>query len=212
MSEESSVAIINTDNTCPEGARLQVSGETGTTFLACKEPYGLDHGALESDEVRGLVQWSEPGAFWILILGTVFVGFIGLLLLVQRGVSKRGKRRGQIQDKWQEFAQAAYNTVVISERDDAVQPRQRLFHVTGGELKTLKQQLTPADYNDTANTVLRKKKRSWHDLGKLLQRHVWAIDKRRRRDADHLWGAGEQARRNQWQLGNGQIVRCLLHR
>jgi hypothetical protein len=81
----------------------------------------------------------------------------------------------------------------------------RALRVETETLRQLKNSLAPSVYN--TDHAIQFKKRYWSALGRLLQRHVWAIDKRRRRALQNLApGTASPLSEIRWYLGNGQLA------
>jgi hypothetical protein len=179
-----------------------------------KAIYGL------SDSPTSLSVWGHSPEFD----GRTWCGLIVVLSLVLglwlayalRGASKLGWRRTQfgrwfrrvgpqIQRNWDFLGRCVLKRIQIWRHDPIVQLQQTDFHEFGQTLRQLKNSLAPSVYN--TDHAIQFKKRYWSALGRLLQRHVWAIDKRRRRALQNLApGTASPLSEIRWYLGNGQLA------
>jgi hypothetical protein len=96
--------------------------------------------------------------------------------------------------QWQNLIGSRVDLLTIWRRDAVVQPRQTEFSQLGQTLNAAKKQLSLDIYNLTYRAT--GVTRLWSDLGRLLQRHPWAITKRERKNAleDYRRGLPLQAR------------------
>ena len=111
---------------------------------------------------------------------------------------------------WDRFVRTTFDHLVTNEHGNAVAPRQKEWHDAGEHLKYLKRRLPPAIYQSTVPVPLPNFKRYFHQLGELLKRHPWAIDKRaRKRELEAFLNSIPLHLRFQnlpWRLGNGAIA------
>jgi len=169
--------------------------------------YGIDSTSWNEKAIGALSPDGESWDLLPILISVLCILLTGVFWVLKYGSRRRGSRlcgircfprlsQKKIYQKWQSFGQAAYNTCVIAERDQVLRPRRAEWSQLGRYLSYLKR-VEPRDIY-LLHTVVERP--FWSALGRLLQRHPWAQDIRRREAEDRSHTP------LLWQLGNGQRV------